>query len=297
MLVPVTILILAGTGVVSQAFAATVITIETDKDIYDHASTIILTGNVDPVDLRGSEVTIMCKSPGGMGVCGIYQLSVNSDGNFSVSINTATFLMKKDGIYEFQANYSGLADVTVSVELTNAIETSETGTAVIGTAVTGTGEAGTGEAGTDEVGTAVTGTGEAGTDEGSFYKLAPGQIEYDITCNASPAFFANADDDSIVILLDATDDGILTITLHDELIKPFDDGTFVVIVDNQVMQDFTQIGNTLTIPCLAGTEKIEIHGSWAIPEFGVIAAMILAVAIISIIVVTAKTRLSIVPRY
>jgi len=277
MLVPVTILILAGTGVVSQAFAATVITIETDKDIYDHASTIILTGNVDPVDLRGSEVTIMCKSPGGMGVCGIYQLSVNSDGNFSVSINTATFLMKKDGIYEFQANYSGLADVTVSVELTNAIETSETGTAVIGTAVTG--------------------TGEAGTDEVSFYKLAPGQIEYDITCNASPAFFANADDDSIVILLDATDDGILTITLHDELIKPFDDGTFVVIVDNQVMQDFTQIGNTLTIPCLAGTEKIEIHGSWAIPEFGVIAVMILAVAIVSIIVVTAKTRLSIVPRY
>ena len=277
MLVPVTILILAGTGVVSQAFAATVITIETDKDIYDHASTIILTGNVDPVDLRGSEVTIMCKSPGGMGVCGIYQLSVNSDGNFSVSINTATFLMKKDGIYEFQANYSGLADVTVSVELTNAIETSETGTAVIGTAVTG--------------------TGEAGTDEGSFYKLAPGQIEYDITCNASPAFFANADDDSIVILLDATDDGILTITLHDELIKPFDDGTFVVIADNQVMQDFTQVGNTLTIPCMAGTEKIEIVGSWAIPEFGVIAAMILAVAIISIIVVTAKTRLSIVPRY
>jgi hypothetical protein len=136
------------------------------------------------------------------------------------------------------------------VELTNTIETSETGTAVIGTAVTGTGEAG---------------TGEAGTDEGSFYKLAPGQIVYDITCNATPGFFANADDDSIVIYLDPTDDGILTITLHDQLIKPFDDGTFAVIVDNQVMQDFTQIGNTLTIPCLAGTEKIEIHGSWAIP--------------------------------
>jgi len=277
MFVPFAILILAGTSVVSQAFAETTVTIETDKDIYDHASTIILTGNVDPVDLRGSEVTIMCKSPGGTGVCGIYQLSVNSDGNFSVSINTATFLMKKDGIYEFQANYSGLADATVAVELTNAIETSETNTA--------------------EIGTAVTGTGEAGTDEGSFHKLAPGQIEYDITCNASPAFFANADDDSIVILLDATDDGILTITLHDELIKPFDDGTFAVIVNNQVMQDFTQIGNTLTIPCLAGTEKIEIHGSWAIPEFGVIAVMILAVAIISIIVVTAKTKLSIVPRY
>ena len=275
MLVPIAILILAGTGIVSQAFAATIITMETDKGVYDHASTIILTGNVDPVDLRGSEVTIMCKSPGGMGVCGIYQLSVNSDGNFSVSINTATFLMKKDGIYEFQANYSGLTETTISVELTNAIETSETET----------------------VGTAVTGTAVTGTDEEQFYKLGPGQIEYDITCNATPAFFANADDDSIVIYLDSTDDGIITVTLHEELIKPFEDGTFVVIVDNQEIQDFTQVGNTLTIPCVAGTEKIEIHGSWAIPEFGVIAAMILAVAIVSIIVVTAKTRLSLVPRY
>jgi len=277
MLVPIAILILTGIGVVSPAFGVTIMTIEADNSIYDHASTIILTGNVDPVDLRGSEVTIMCKSPGGTGVCGIYQLSVNSDGDFSVSINTATFLMKKDGIYEFQAKYSELADATVSVELTNAIETSETETAVTGTAVTG--QAVTGPAGEP------------------FYKLGAGQIEYDMTCTATPAFFANADDDSIVIYLDPTDDGIITVTLHEELIKPFEDGTFVVIVDNQAMQDFTQIGNTLTIPCMAGTEKIEIHGSWAIPEFGVIAAMILAIAIISIIVVTAKTRLSLVPRY
>jgi len=277
MLVPIAILILTGIGVVSQAFGVTIMTIEADNSIYDHASTIILTGNVDPVDLGGSAVTIICKSPGGTGVCGIYQLGVNSDGDFSVSIKTATFLMKKDGIYEFQANYSGLADATVSVELTNAIETSETETAVTGTAITGT---------------AV--TGPAGE---PFYKLGAGQIEYDMTCTATPAFFANADDDSIVIYLDSTDDGILTITLHEELIRPFEDGTFVVIADNQVMQDFTQVGNTLTIPCMAGTEKIEIVGSWAIPEFGVIATMILVVAIISIIVVTAKTRLSLVPRY
>ena len=45
------------------------------------------------------------------------------------------------------------------------------------------------------------------------------------------------------------------------------------------------------------TASIEIIDGHVIPEFGVIAAMILAVAIVSIIVVTAKTRLSIVPRY
>jgi len=272
--VAVAISILAGTGIVSQAYAAFTITMETDKDVYDHSSVITVTGQVDPI-AEGSEVTFIVQRLNPVGITHIDQISVNSDGSFSTTISTATPTMKYDGTYLINAKYVD-AETTVSVELTNAIEASETGTPVTGT-----------------TGTTVTGpSGE------SFYKLDVGQIEYDMTCNADPpAFFANADDDSIVIYLDPTDDGILTITLHEELIKPFEDGTFAVIVDNQRMLDFTQVGNTLTIPCIAGTEKIEIHGSWAIPEFGVIAAMILAVAIVSIIVVTAKTRLSIVPRY
>ena len=42
---------------------------------------------------------------------------------------------------------------------------------------------------------------------------------------------------------------------------------------------------------------VEIVDGLVIPEFGTIAAMILAVAIISIIAISAKSRLSIVPRY
>jgi len=272
----VTILILAGTGIVSQAYAAFTITMETDKDVYDHSSVITVTGQVDPI-AEGSEVTFIVQRLNPVGITHIDQISVNSDGSFSTTISTATPTMKYDGTYMINAKYVD-AETTVSVELTNAIEASEIGT-------TGT------------AGTAVTGTAVTGPSGESFYKLGAGQIEYDTTCNATPGFFANADDNSIVIYLAPTDDGIITITLHEELIKPFEDGTFVVIVDNQEMQDFTQVGNTLTIPCLVGTEKIEIHGSWAIPEFGVIAAMILAVAIVSIIVVTAKTKLSLVPRY
>jgi len=273
--VAVAISILAGTGIVSQAYAAFTITMETDKDVYDHSSMITVTGQVDPI-AEGSEVTFIVQRLNPVGITHIDQISVNSDGSFSTTISTATPTMKYDGTYLINAKYVDV-ETTVSVELTNAIEASEIGTAVTGTAVTGT----------DIIGP----SGEP------YYKLAGGQIDYDSTCNANPAFFANADDDSIVIYLDPTNDGILTVTLHEDLIKPFEDGTFVVIVDNQEMQDFTQIGNTLTIPCVAGTEKIEIHGSWAIPEFGVIAAMILAVAIVSIIVVTAKTKLSLVPRY
>ena len=276
--VPIAILILGGPGIVSQAFAVTVMTIETDKQVYDHASTIILSGNVYPVDLRGSEVTIVCKSPA-PGICGVFQLKPDSNGDFSVEIKTQTAMMKYDGMYQFDATYSNLASATTSIELVDAIASSESPES-------------------PEIGTAVTGTSETSeTDDVTFYRLGAGQIEYDMTCDADPAFFANADDDSIVIHLEPKSDGIITLTLHEELIKPFEDGTFAVIINNQEMEDFTQVGNTLTIPCLIGTEKIEIHGSWAIPEFGVIAAMILAVAIVSIIVITAKTRLSIVPRY
>ena len=275
MLVPIAILILAGTGIVSQAFAETTIIMETDKDIYDHSSMIIVTGYVEPIDLRGSEITIIVQRLNPIGITHIDQISVNSDGSFSTTINTANAKMKYDGTYLIKAQYSSLAETTVSVELTNAIETS--GTAVTGTAVTGT---------------AVTGTAEEPE------QIGPGQIEYDITCSTtSPSFIPNADDSTLDVYIDATDDGILIITLHEELIKPFDDGTFFVLVNNEEIQDFVQDGNTLTIPCKVGDEKISIIGSWAIPEFGVIAAMILAVAIVSIIVVTAKTRLSLVPRY
>jgi predicted secreted protein with PEFG-CTERM motif len=275
--VAVTILILSGTGLASQAFAATTITIETDKNVYDHTDTITITGTVSPVDENEVPVTIMLVNQY-TSIVEINQLVVNSDGSWSgqIVLNPENRLQSEDGIYEIRAQY-GSTKITTSIELTNAVETSE-------------------EVGT-EVGTAITGTTVTGPSGESFYKLGAGQIEYDMTCNATPGFFANADDDSIVIYLDPTDDGIITITLHEDLIKPFEDGTFAVIVNNQEMQDFTQIGNTLTIPCVVGTEKIEIHGSWAIPEFGVIAAMILAVAIVSIIVVTSKTKLSIVPRY
>jgi len=277
----VTILILTATGFASQAFAETVITINTDKSVYDHTDTITITGTVSPVDENPIDVTIMLINQYNS-IVEVAQLGVNSDGSWSgqIVLNPENHLQSEDGVYEIRAQYGSDTKITTSIELTNAVETSESGGTEVGTTVTGT------------TGTDVTGPGGE-----PYYKLAGGQIDYDETCNSNPAFFANADDDSIVIHLDPTNDGILTVTLHEDLIKPFEDGTFAVIVNNQEMQDFTQVGNTLTIPCVVGTEKIEIHGSWAIPEFGVIAAMILAVAIISIIVVTAKTKLSLVPRY
>ena len=106
---------------------------------------------------------------------------------------------------------------------------------------------------------------------------------------------ANADDDSVIITINADDDGELTVTLHEKVIQAFDDGSYFVLVDNEEVW-FEQSGPVLTIPYEAGNEKIEIVGSHAVPEFGTIAMIILAVAVVSIIAITAKTRTTLIPK-
>ncbi len=107
---------------------------------------------------------------------------------------------------------------------------------------------------------------------------------------------ANSDDDTLLVhLFDATDDGELKITLNRDIITPFDDGSYFVLVDNEEV-DFEQMGNTVHVEYGAGAERIEIVGSHVVPEFGTIAMIILAVAIVSIIAITAKTRISLTPK-
>ena len=260
-------------GITSEVSAVGfTITMETDNTVYDHASVITVTGNVEPVDPNGSDVTIIIERAVPSGIAGIAQVSVNSDGDFSTMINTATGSMKYDTTYLIKAQYVD-AETTVSIELTAADETYSS-----------------------ESVTATTVTPETETSLSEL--VGGGPIEYDLTCSAtSPTFWPNADDSTLEIHMEATHDGILTITLHEEVIKPFGDGTFFVFVNGEEVQDFVQDGNTLIIPCKAGDEKIEIVGSWAVPEFGTIAAMILVVAIVAIIAVSAKTKLSLVPKY
>jgi predicted secreted protein with PEFG-CTERM motif len=107
---------------------------------------------------------------------------------------------------------------------------------------------------------------------------------------------ANSDDDTLLVhLFGADDDGELKITLNRDIITPFDDGSYFVLINSEEVE-FEQMGNTLHIDYVAGTEKIEIVGSHVVPEFGTIAMIVLAVAIISIIAITAKTKTSLIPK-
>jgi predicted secreted protein with PEFG-CTERM motif len=103
---------------------------------------------------------------------------------------------------------------------------------------------------------------------------------------------ANTNEDSLVISLESSKDGILSVTTSDFLIRPFNDGSFFILVDDEKTDLFKHENKILTIPYTAGTEKIEIYGSYVIPEFGTIAIFVLAASIVSIIVVSKKHSLS-----
>jgi len=129
-------------------------------------------------------------------------------------------------------------------------------------------------------------------------------LDYDITESVHILdIHPDMETNSLVIKLNATEKGSLTIILPrhviDATINDKDDDEFFVLVDEEEV-DFDEIvtsaNRTLTIEFPDNTDEIEIIGSFVIPEFRAIVVMVLAIAIASIIAVSAKSRLSIIPR-
>ena len=238
------------------------LSIESNGVNFDHNSTIEINGQVGNMR-SGTPITLIVT--GSTGVVTIEQLTPSSDGSFAFSINTASPLMKYDGEYKIKATYgdAGINDVIVV------------------------------------------------TLEGGLVKQAPShsddeehheaadftkQLNYNISGGMVESITATNDDSLLVSIHMAEDDGELTITLSEDIITPFNDGTFFVLVNGEESDDAYQMGNKLMIPFDSTTTDIEIVGTHVVPEFGTIAMIVLAVAIVSIIAVSAKSRLSIMPR-
>ena len=128
-------------------------------------------------------------------------------------------------------------------------------------------------------------------------------ISYEITNGKIINVIPDMDAVSLLVYIESIDEGSITLTIPRSILDATinnGDGEFFVLVDGEEVyfeEIITSSDRTLTINFPAGTEQIEIIGTFVIPEFGTIAAMILAVAIISIIAISSKSRLSIVPRY
>jgi len=235
-------------------------------------STCAVSGTSDRSDL---DVTLKVTHPVGSttNVDVIDQLSV-SDGSFSTTINVSNL---SDGTYTITANQgsSSKYNLSVSVDVSGG---SSDSSASVSNQVAAAEE----EAGSVEVVAA-----------GGLTLTASG-VEGSTTIDVSGTTDRS---DDITIKVIAPNGNVVAA----DQISP-SGGSFMTTVETGGAL-WSQDG-MYTISAFQGaasnyqtSAEIEIIDGHVIPEFGVIAAMILAVAIVSIIVVTAKTRLSIVPRY
>jgi len=237
------------------------VSVITDRTMYDHDSMISVMGTVNAIKPGTDVGLIVIGPPPFNNIVKIDQIKVQSDRTFSTTLSTAGELWKYDGTYSIKVTYG-------SQEITDSTLIQLTGGATI--------------------------TPSTGVECGPNDLVASGQcIPYSIAGATVTSASFNKDDKSLRLVLNANDDGMITVNPSTDAIR----GIFMVLVDGEEWDDVEINGNEVTVNFLAGTDEIEIIGTFAIPEFGTIAALILAVAIISIIVVSSRTRLIVLPKY
>jgi len=231
-------------------------------------STCAISGDTDRND---QDATMVVSNANG--IHGIDQLST-SGGHYSTSLNVSNL---DDGTYTVSVNQGSSSKYSLSVGIDVSGGSSSSSASVSNMVAASEEEAGATEA--------------AST---SGLQLTAGGIEGSTTIDVSGTTDRNGD---ITLTVTAPNGNIVTVSQ----ISPSGDSFATTIETGGPL--WSQDG-MYTIKAVQGaasshqkTAEVEVIDGHVIPEFGVIAAMILAVAIVSIIVVTAKTKLSIVPRY
>jgi len=221
-------------------------------------------------DRNDQDVTVVVSSSNGIHI--VDQLSA-SGGSFSTTINVSNL---DDGAYKIAVNQgsSGKYSLNVSVDVSGGSSDSSASVS-------------------NQTAAAVEETTAAVAVAGGL-SLSAGGIEGSTTIDVSGTTDRNGD---ITLKVTAPNGNVVSVSQ----ISP-SGGSFMTTIETGGAL-WSQDG-MYTISAHQGAASnyqtsadVEIIDGHVIPEFGVIAAMILAVAIVSIIVVTAKTRLSLVPRY
>ena len=266
------------------------VTVSTDKSSYLEGENILVSGEITYLAL-GNQLTIRIDSPNGVAHVG--QMEVGSDKKFKTEINPSGQYWKKSGTYTILITQDKDNQATISFEFGGITSVSEKMQDV-------TIEDSTIEDSTiedfvipDSIITETTIAVHDSTDL-IFYEITNGKLNNVVS---------NMDDISLHVYIEATDNGSIELTIPRSVLDATTNGSdieFFVLIDGEEV-DFEEIktssDRTLTIEFYAGSEEIEIIGTFVIPEFGTIAAMILAVAIISIVAISAKSRLRILSRY
>ncbi|NHI03193.1 hypothetical protein DYY67_0314 [Candidatus Nitrosotalea sp. TS] len=250
---------------VGSSLTTPVVTITTDKSSYNDGDKIMISGATKDY-LGDTPLTLILRNPVG-NIVTINQIQVGNDKTFSTSLTAGGALWQAAGAYSAYVQYGGPdRSATTTFQFSGSHVSSGTTIPVDGTNMT---------------------------------------VTYSITNGKVLDIKADTNSKSLIVSIQSSGDGTLTINMPRALIdaKKTDnsDDQFFVLNDGQENDQFQETSNTATartlqIPFTDGTSQIEIIGTFVVPEFGAIAAMVLAIAIVSIIAISTKTGLRFTPR-
>lgn len=256
------ILLASATAVsaIGTAYAQTGLTVQTDKTDYAAQDTITISGKVGTV-VAGQPVLIKVTNPNNA----IYRFDqipatgIAADGSYTYDLKVGGKL-GVTGKYTVEATYRGVTQTTTF----NFAGGQTTG-------------------GFKKITMVVT----AADGKESKY-----DIEYQITNGTLEELTGDQASKTITATITADGDGQLVLMIPTKVAKA--DKSFQVMVDGEdvpaadVKDDNGKTVRQLTIPFHEGSETVDIVGTFMVPEFGAIAAIVLAIAIVGIIVATTR---------
>ena len=248
-----------------------ILTLNTDKEAYYDGDVITITGQVTKV-ISGEEIILQIFF--GKNLIGIDQVSVTQDGEFTKTIRTGGPLWQNEG--------------SVVIKITYGKESTEATFQFF-----------------KQTGTNFTSIYEVDIPDGGTF-----DIEYTMKGGVVDSMTVNPHSLSLDIGILTNSDGALDISIPRNALDSIDengfDTEFIILIYssnevNPVQTDYNKIefddeSRSIYIPIKNGDSKIQIVGTSVIPEFGALIQLVLIVAIITTIIISARTKLLIFPK-
>ena len=254
-----------------ETLGAQKISLTSDNTAYQEGDVITITGQIEKV-IPGMPVTLQVFFE--KNLLQVSQVKVSQDGKFTDTFTAAGPQWKNEGTVTINAGYGG-QDTELNIEFFKNTSGEFTSNYEVKIPAGGTFD-----------------------------------VQYTMKGGIISSMDLNQKNLSLEINISTSSDGNLNINLPRDSIDSINnngqDIDFIVLMyeGNTEIPIQTDFKNTdtedqfrsINIPVKNGDTKIEIIGTHVVPEFGTIAMIVLAVAIVSIIAVSAKSRLSIMPR-
>ncbi|MEC7711390.1 MAG: PEFG-CTERM sorting domain-containing protein [Thermoproteota archaeon] len=252
--------------VFAQEVTGQKIIVTTDNTAYQQGDVITVTGNVEKI-LPGTPILLQIFFDRTQ--VAVDQITVSNDGKFSTTLMADGKLWSTDGVATLRIAYgSYVAETSFDFFKKSSNE---------------------GFVSNFEINI---------PDSGTF------DMPYTIRGGSVESVSLNSDNLGFDVEVNTTSDGYIQLQIFRDFVDSIkNDGTdqsYIVLIsntesENSVQSEFRQIESTnefrtIEIPLKTGDYMIQVIGTFVIPEFGTITQLILIIAIISIIAITAKTR-------